>query len=872
MKNIRRLQFEKVRELYRSLLRYRDEKPDQYTIEKLSNEVLYSTVRTPMSGKYRMGRHSLVDIGSLNVELGLVKADVETIYDYIDLLQKRLRTMKYVADVWKRMASNKIKQTMVELAQMTAPAFISGFTHELDPNEIMDQNNTTLVIDSDKSITLPMVVNKARRYKHRSTDISIKPIGDDLQASIMGNATTVFNADENGSLTLTLSGQRVDEAGFRIELNTDMGAVNYLYLQMSNVRNGVKIMIDVSSDRSKYTNIYDSVVTRDRIDVPMDEMDIKKVVIVITMDAPSVVLMNEVRYEFKLDKVLMLSDKRKLTGRFQTKEIPVEDTMSYLSLAVEDEAIGKATIKYYMATEKDSNGNPVGFFYLDPKKEGSLVNLKSSLVRVGIGPQDLNDPRWTLPSLKDYGSRLFNILDAFGIGTFEETEDFKIVDGRLVMKSGELIPETFRMWCGVNDYVRKERAVIIERNVDWIAVQPEDLPEILWVKRIPLRLRVNDLIDDRLITHAGGGRFNQIVIPYTVLNYEELRVTRDDGREINALISGITYGVGTTTVTFVCAPGATLLDPAYKYHVTYAVALKEYAEANSMEITLDLDSVNITAGETDLIQDVDYIVYRNDLEIELFKHGKYRSHYNVDYTDSLAPQNNCEPIVMKYKFRGDTGKTMSYYETFVYADVPMNIIVLPFTTSEIAAGNFHAINGERADTLSSVTLKQGWNKIESTQPFPSRNEYDVNTATGLQSRAGIVIPDDVSQMTPFEDSMRQVAPFTLATMDLTEGSKCFSFADGRLLINYQPTFLEKTFLDDPLSAGVVGTKFLNKRAIYTITYENAGWTPSPESFTFEFGYTSSGAKRAYVRIDIECQDTKSVGRVLRLGLNKYKEV
>jgi len=417
MKNIRRLQFEKVRELYRSLLRYRDEKPDQYTIEKLSNEVLYSTVRTPMSGKYRMGRHSLVDIGSLNVELGLVKADVETIYDYIDLLQKRLRTMKYVADVWKRMASNKIKQTMVELAQMTAPAFISGFTHELDPNEIMDQNNTTLVIDSDKSITLPMVVNKARRYKHRSTDISIKPIGDDLQASIMGNATTVFNADENGSLTLTLSGQRVDEAGFRIELNTDMGAVNYLYFQMSNVRNGVKIMIDVSSDRSKYTNIYDSVVTRDRIDVPMDEMDIKKVVIVITMDAPSVVLMNEVRYEFKLDKVLMLSDKRKLTGRFQTKEIPVEDTMSYLSLAVEDEAIGKATIKYYMATEKDSNGNPVGFFYLDPKKEGSLVNLKSSLVRVGIGPQDLNDPRWTLPSLKDYGSRLFNILDAFGIGT-----------------------------------------------------------------------------------------------------------------------------------------------------------------------------------------------------------------------------------------------------------------------------------------------------------------------------------------------------------------------------------------------------------------------------------------------------------------------
>lgn len=872
MKNIRRIQYEKVRDLYQSLMRFRDERPDIGTIEKLANEVLYSSIRTPMSGKYRLPRHDLVDVNSLNVELGLTKSDIETIYDYIDIIQKKLRTMKYVADVWKQNAANKVQATMMELAQMTAPAFIHGFTEELNLAEVMSQEDTTLIVESDGSVTLPMVVNKARRHKHTGNDVVVQRIGEGLEATILGNPTKVVNMDESGSLTMTLSGQRLTEAGFRIEINTDMQDVNYIYLQMGNVRNGILVKAEVSSDRSKYTTVYEQVVTRDRVDIPITETDIRKLIITLTMSTPNVVLMNEVRYEFKVDKILMLSDKRKLSGRFQTKEMEVEKDVAFLSLAVDDEVIGKALIKYYIATEKDTSGNPTGFFFLDPKREGSLVNLKSSTSILRIGPKDLSNPRWNLTGIKEYGSRLYNILNVLGTGITEETEDFKVEDGKLALTEGDLIQDTVKMYRGANDYIRKEKEVKIERHVDWISTIPDENEPTKWLNRILLRLRVNELVDARLIGHSGGAYYNEISVPYRILNYEEIRVTRDDGREISTIISNVSYANGQSTVAFYATTGSTLFNPAYKYYISFIISLKEYSETNSMEITIDMDSIRIAVGEEDLIYGTDFTIYKNDMEIELFRSGKYLAYYDVDYSTPADPVNNCTAISMSYRFTGDTGSTMAYHETYVYAEVPTDIVIIPFTTGELAKGNFHIINDDHVGSRSSYTFKQGWNKIETTQPFPSRNEYDPNHITGLVSKACIVIPEDIGKMRAYKDSMRQVAPFTLASMDLEEGSKCFSFVDGQLLVNFIPTFIEKTFLDDTITSDISGEMFLNKKASFGAAYDNVGWIPNPETFSLEFSYTSGDEKRVYVRIDIECDDSTSIGRVLKLGLNKYREV
>jgi len=871
MKTIREIQFEKVKQVYRELRTFKDEKPDLNTINVLANEVLSSTLRTPMCGKYRVPRHTTVDVASLNAEMGLIKADAESIYDFIDQMQKKLSTMKYVAEVWKQNAANKIKNTMIELAQMTSPSFVQGFTEELDLASVLDQDNTSLIIDSDNSVTLPMVVNNATRYKHRTNDVNIKPVGENLTSTILGNPTSVVNMDENGVLTLTLTGKTITEAGFEITLNTDTKEVNYIYLKMSGVRNGVKVKARVSPDKADYTNVYDSVVTRDQVDIPMEETDVQRLVLTLTMDAPNVVLMNEVRYEFKIEKLLLLSDKRKLSGIYQTKEIPISSDIAFVSLAVEDESIGDVILKYYVATEKDTSGNPTGFFYIDPKDEGSLVNMQSTSSSIRLTPDSAN-PRWQLSGLKTYGSRLYNIFDILGTGVSEETEDFKIEDGKLVIKDGELIQDTIKLYRGINDYVKLEKEVLIERNVDWLAYTPEPHAAIDWVQRIPLCIKLNELIDSRNISHSGGGLYNQVTIPYELLNYEEIRVTRDDGREVPTLVSDVTYSGGESVITFSASAGTTVLDPNYKHYISFIVTLKEYINTTGMEVTIDLDSVRIGAGDDDLIYGVDFDVYKNEMEIELRKSGQYLSHYDVDYTNPSSPVNNNTPIVVSYKFTGDTGKLMSFFQTYVYVEVPTDIVIRPFTTGELASGNFHMINDEHVGARPSYTLKQGWNKLESTQPFPSRNEYDLNTITGKVSRAGIVIPGNIEYMRPYKDSMRQVAPFILATMDLEEGSKCFSYVDGKMLINFVPTSVEQSFLDEPLTSDIKGDKFLNKKAVWGVSYDNVGWTALPETFYLEFSYTSSGDKQVYVRITIECEDNKSVARVFRVGLNKYREV
>lgn len=867
MKNIRHIQYTKVQQLYRELLSFRGEKPNQDSIDQLAHEILYSTLRTPLCGKYRLPRHSVIDTNALNVECGLIKADSETIYEYLHEVQRKIRTMKYVADVWKQYAEHKVKSTMIELAKLTSPAFIHGFTEELNPTEILSQENTTLIVDSDGSITLPMVVNTARRYKHTISDISIRPIGDNLTASILGRTTSIVNIEEHGSLTLSLAGAKITEAGFEITINTDMEAINYIYLKMSNIRNGVKIHIQITENKKEYTTVYNGIITRNQVDIPINETDVSRIICTITMTMPNIVLANEVRYEFTIDKLLMLSDKRKLTGRFETKEIAIEDDIAFISIAAEDETIGNAVIKYYLATEKDTSNKPTGFFYIDPHLEKNIIYLTSNSQHLSIAPSSDVCYRWSLPGIKDYGSRLYNILDICGPGEIEYSESVTIADGRIVIDQGEIIKDTMKLYRGVGDYVKKEKSVRVERYVDWITIVPEINESISWVHRISFRITVTDIIESKQVTHAGGAFNNQIRVPYSILNYEEIKIHRDDGREINTIITHVAYTDGNTLITCAANPGTTFLNPSYRYHISYIVSLKEYASAHNLQIEIVPDSVRVNVGNDELLYGIDFTIYRHDLEIELKKSGRYLSYYT-----SANGSTMCTPVVMSYTFTAQSENSTIYYETHVYVDTPMEIIIRPFTTSELSYGNFHSINSEQVSTKTRHELMQGWNCIETTQPFPSRNEYDTNLITGLPSSAGIVIPENTATMRAYRDSMRQVAPFALATLDREEGATCFAFVDGMILINFLPTFIEDVFLTDEHTADIKGDQFLNKKALWGVAYENSGWISHPETFLCEFSYTGDDVKTIFLRIDIICQDTSSIGRVFRIGLNKFKEV
>ena len=270
---------------------------------------------------------------------------------------------------------------------------------------------------------------------------------------------------------------------------------------------------------------------------------------------------------------------------------------------------------------------------------------------------------------------------------------------------------------------------------------------------------------------------------------------------------------------------------------------------------------------------VDYRIQPNEYRVELLKTGAYARHYSKVVDGSGNTLTSLTDVNITYDFEEQGATSTTYYETQVKVVVPTEIEILPFNAAEIADGNFHHINGENVSTYTSYVLKQGWNTIQTTHPYPSAGEYDVNALTEETSSAGIILLEDIDAMRPYTDSMRQVSPFTLATLEPEEATKCFSYDDGKLLVSFLPDFIQPDILNDPLSLDTKGQTLICKKPVLEVDYTNMGYTPLPEAFQLEFAYSdSSRDKFIFIKIEIETHNVSALARINKLGLNKYKEI
>lgn len=892
MKNVREIQYEKVRALYQELIRSRNELPSTDKIRTLSNETIYSTERTPMSGNYRVTGYENIDVNALNSELGLCKVDSESISEYLSMYQDRMRGLEFVSSVWQEMAKRRIIQAMNEVVKISSPIFVKGFTEELDPSSITDREETTLTILDDGTITLMPVTTSAKNYTHRARDISIRKIGSDaLSAEILGEPTSVVNIGETGGVVMSLSGNRIEEAGFIFEAKTRVQGVNQISLNIGEETTGIKLQVDVSENGTNYKNVLTQVVRREKIDIPMDDTDISVIRVTMTMTSPNVVMLDEGRYEFRLYSVVMTNATRRNSGAWQSTELPITSDIAHVSLAVEDEVRGDTTLKYFVSVNKDADDKAIGFMNIDPTQTGSVINLGNSIVNMEVGPLS-SDPRWKILPEKKWGSKLYNILNIPGLSI--ESSDFSIVDGAIKFTSDDMniVEDTIKLYRGSYDFIQKERHVELERHVDNISCDVDMSATTEWVDPVSFRVRWRELIDGTLVTDYGNNYKNRIRVNWRIENPDDIQIERDDGQELYFLIQRIEYllddnsivtireykqnhsdkTVDATYITLAGMKDEVILDDVYYYYMTFTTNLSEYILEREVEVELDLKSFVVQAAGQDLVQGVDYRIHPNMYKIELLKTGEYAAHIDIRITDDEI-QGSSAPINISYDFLEKGAQSTIFYETNVYVAVPTDIVVLAFSAAEIAEGNFHIINEDDISTFTSYTLKQGWNIVRTTQPYPSANEYDTNELTSESSNAGIVIPENIENMRPFLDSMRQVSPFLLSTLEPDEGAKCFSFVDNKMYINFLPDFVEQDILVDPITSGTKGQVLLCKKPILDPDYTNTGYTSSPEKFEFEFAYTNEEKEKfIFIRIEINSQSGTSTARVSRLGLNKYQEI
>lgn len=866
MKHVREIQYEKVRELYTLLCKHEGRTPVLADIKGLQRNTVYSSSRLPLSGQYRLKPYKTVDLKSLNSEMGLTLSDAETVFDYLDALQVRIRELRYVSDVWKRYVLRKIEGITRDAAKFTSAMFIEGFTQIIDFLDQMNKDETDATLSQEGYVGLPSVSCSKSGYLYKERDVSIQRLGEDLTVEIIGNPLDLVNLAPPAGLILRLTGKSVREVGFRIIINTDLKGINCLILKLNENGNGIRVVMETTSDRKSYQTVYTDVVSRQTVEVSIPEQDITQLVVSVTMDMPNLVSAERNVYEFVLDKIVMTTKILRSRGVYQTKAITLDDDVKMFSLVTDEEILGKGSIKHYLSLSQDEEDNPVGFSLVEAGEIRELDRV-ANIVEIGPSIEEV----WDLVPERRYGSLQYNILEDIT----QSAAGFSIHDG--VLECAELIDDSVKLYRGVGDFLKSSAVNRMVKSIESLAYDLRVNTKTGWVEQLPLLIPVRENIEESAISDSGGLTRNRIRLGYPLRNYEEIRLIYQDGTEFYAPITNIEEGYP-NYVVFGSPDGTAteVLPEGDHFAVSYVTTLNEYIVQKNVKVNLELASFEVRVGDDVLEHGRDFILYPTERKLELLKSGRYQEHFlklsriKGWINPTVIYEGQSRPLTVTYSFEEIGSENTAFYETQVYVKEKTELTILPFTEQEIDAGNFHRIDGDDVSRFYGFIIEPGWHSIASTQPYPSWNAYDVNPITGERSSAGIVLPSNIEIMRPFKDSMRRVSAYRLANLKPSEASKCFAFQDGKILVSFRPDFIDPVLVYDDSMGAIKALSLYGKKAEIDTDFSNLGYTPAPEKFQLEFAYKGTGGRTIVVRSVLTLDSPDATVRIRKMGLNLYK--
>ena len=860
MKDIRIIQYEKVRELYQDLIKLASRQFSKSDVEILRNRILNSTEELPMCGKYRVGNNATVDIQSLNAELGLAKADIESIFTYFTDLSYKKREMEYVIETYANYTKEKVKKANRDIMSLSSGKFVNGVTFEIPFQEYADESLTTASI-ADEKLSLPVSETTATSHLFEAREISIKRLGPEYRVKITGDPVNIFNPGRNEKLIMQLfPGQQnsYKTCGFQLDITAYLKDINYIFVRCIEPGVGMNVKIE-TLESNKSRTIYNNVINTDTVDVTFDRRSVNRVTASFTMDLPNQSKDGEQYYEFILESFRIMNTIREQDCQYVTTAIAIENDVDYVQLVKEEEITGDASIKYYLTSKADANGKPTAFS--EVLLEDDVFTLSSQKQQVQIVPKD---SIWNITRDISKGRRLYNILECI------DNIDYgfiKVTDGSIVIDTDEieLIQDGIKLFNGIGNY-------LIETSDDGSDYASATLsypttynPTRGWVDPLPLKINVDrEPISE--ITYNNILNRSTMALKYgiSVDNKDYIKFYDSDNKVFD------------TTILEISSNSITLsgqIDNSNKLYIDYVSQLKDYMVGTS-NMELDYTSVAVTVNDTEYEMNKDFLVNTSEsfFSVELLKTGRYMEEFSVSEEES-GIVNESPNVNIKFKYKAYGINPSVVFTTKVYCNRYTDITILPFTPEEIAAGNFHNVNGRNISTERKFTLSPGWNDIKTTQPYPTLNgnNFDVNTYTKKVCPAGIIIPDDVDIMRPYKDSMRQISPFSLAVSNKDE-KECFAYENGKVYLNYMPEYIDPRILNDPYYGNVTGERFLCRSATYSADLKNTQYNPIPEKFALELKYKVNGEQRnMYVKIELSSAGTSGNARVFRLGLNKFKE-
>lgn len=851
MKRIRELQYAAARTLYQFLRSKFGENASLNDISALEREIFTATYRGPMSGNIRFNDYEPIDVRSLSTELGIIAADAYTLLSFLDEIGAYLGTIQFTTGVWYSYIRDFVHEPLMRLTSLISDTFIDGVTDEIAIGIMANTDVTTALITDQGYIMLRTLESEPTSKQLTAQDISVRKRGDGV-LTVRGDIFEVFNSVTSGVFFSVEGGST---AGYTISANVGVTRANLISIRF-HTTTPVRLVVEVSANGRQFTTVFDEVVTRNLVEIPLEPQPVSDTRISFDFATPSRTSFGIPYYELSLSSIRFSHAVRVTDSVYETIPITIpRDGTKAVSLVSRAAVYGNAKIRYFLGL---MSGNNVSFIETTPGRPVHLGRLSASFEVKGSG------------SMSDYvaapetGGRFYNILAP--VSTYSHLGTTLVENGAFNTAQVNIVPRSIRLLRGVSNYARAT-GMSVTTTVGPLRVMPSLNENGTQVLPVPFPIEFTELIDKDSISGTK--------IPLTCPMITASAVVRENGERSVALE---VVGAGEDQVIghyieLSADDIAAILSSPSAYTVTYTTSLSAYLSSKRGTATIDRDNLTVTANR-ELTHGADYYIDDASFELILVEHGNYyqQCKMNLDGTIVELPQ-----LTISYSFVEQLATDESYvWATWIYVPTITTITILPFTTAEVAVGNFHRIDGVNVSTLKQFVVNGGWHFIETTQPFPTSvsNSADVNPLTHQPSLAGIVIPDSATQVA-YRESMRQVSLFTLSTLAPADRYKCFSYNDGKVYVAYKPEMVPSSLLNNPGSVPPTGATLLCRKPEYDSTYHCISYTPVPEAFKLSVEYEavdSPGIDAVIVHVELSAPSLHDTAIVERLGINRLSEV
>jgi hypothetical protein len=831
--------------------------PDANAVAALYSEVTGSTSRLPMCGNYRLPPYEKVDINALNAELAAICSDYDAITDCCSDIDEYASRLDPVIATWERHMKRYLSDSLSSVYSSAGSTYLEGATVPIEMGTAMNSDLSTVAVTSDGTAVLPVISNISFDGEISVDDISVAPLATNLSSVITGSPHLMF-ADEPSPCTLTLTGpinqltSTARQEGFRITVIVGSDAVDHLLLVLDTRVPGTRVTVKVENIGGSVTSVFEEICTSGDIDVVFERQYVAKI-ITIESSSPASVLPGSCVYEWTIKKIVLDSRTYLRSGIYQTNAIPLTSGPDLFYLAHDDNRYGDTTVTYYATLYTDDDGNPTGFAKVT---DGVPISIGNPRLNLAIKTTN-TDGVWRPFLVSEFGNRLYSVISVSG--TPEITDGLTVSGDRLLCSGSVSINEDRTMvYRGVGDWAIMETSEDYIENVEAITSRTRLSSDSTWIQPIELNYRV---VDEPAI-YAGSPSVITTRYPVGTGNLQDIMLRTGNGNSYRPTVTVISG----STVTLSSA-----LDDNNDYYITYVTPLSNITAGN--RTIINESDIVVHAGDTRLSPGTDFTVFRETdssgimtYSVSLKASGAYGPLFSVD-TSSGAAVNMSPNCSISYTVTHKNYSIVPYYETWVQVSMDTDIDLYPFMPGEIAAGNFHRINSRDFSTASSAVLSPGWNRIQSTQPYPTgKTDGNVNPLTGGISRARIDIPPHIERMRAFKDPLNQVSPFNLACISGDDRYGAYALYNGRLLLARVPEFIPLWKCTSSDVCQYHGPTLLARRPVIDTDGYTTAWLPHPEEFEMAIATTGGVASSLYVKIVMEA-GRASFARVRKLGIN-----